>query len=252
MSKHNLSQKDSFSAEFSESVQAVILENVNKDAMIKATIEKELQDEITPIQSMKVSHVVEIQDKVRKLTTRSDATRQTIQVAGEGANKVQVYPSAMVHIGMDGEIDLDGKNDKLTVKLSNLQKVNGKSSISNLQGVKNASRLMKIQKASYDHRRDNKLLDDVSNFDFLVFEKDNMPESINIYYDGESRKIDETKALAMNVDDFGLIRIDFSDGAPVYHYGAAELYFIDVRGVTNLEIKDEVKTDDFDFFTVKI
>ncbi len=226
-----------------ESTQALILQNVCASAVVKVTVQKEGFDDIKPIPSMTVAKVIELQSKVRALNVNKDFISEIEEVATTDSGVVNVFPLAMIHLGLDGEIDL-GDNDKIIVEFtSGLGKVATDCNLKPLEGSRKSTRYVDFKKLTYQASKDEKMLD-LNGISYLAF--DTIPDEISLFYENEIKRVDALTLKAINKDNFGLVRVVKG----VNDYGTSDMYIIPVHEVVKCVIKDETQTNDFDIITI--
>jgi len=226
-----------------EGTQALILQNVSASAVVKVTIQKEGFDDVKPIPSMTVAKVIELQSKMRALNTNKDFISQIVEVPNEDAATTEVYPLAMIHIGVDGEISL-GENDLILVEFtSGLGKVTADCNVKPLGGNRIASKVVDMKKLTYQASKDEKMIE-LAGIDYLGF--DTVPDEISLFYETEIKRVDALALKALNNDNFGLVRVNKG----VNEYGTSNIYLLNVQEVVKCVVKDETQVQDFDIITI--
>lgn len=232
-----------------DNVQDLVFKNISPDATIKVVVRRDGEEEFTPIPTIGFGKLVEAHQKVKSIALASEVCLQVVNVANDDAGTTDVYDQVVLNICQGEYVQKD--SDTIVVYLSNLSKITADSEVFSVEGKVIGNKFSVLDKYSYIHTKDKQELD-VRGKHFLLVSPDNVPEEIVVYYEGnQSKDINEDLLKAINKSEHGLVRMDVAangDITPIF--GAKEIFVLDIRDVSKLVIKDEVKGANFDVYTL--
>ena len=251
MSNKVLNGLGSATFRITDNTQLICFRNVSPKATVKATIKRNGQQDSIVIPTMTLGQLIEGQQKMRKLKAQDDTVKNLVFADADvgGQEIVGVYPSACYHFCLDGEF-VQSDTDEIVLELKNLQNVED-SEVYTIQGKKVGVNVPIYKKHTMQHSRDSQDLNFGSNRILLV-EPDAIPEEIVLYFAGnESRVITPSILEDINVENFGLSRIDIAFNGDITHnFGYKEVLVLDLLGVQKVVFNDELLTDDYHVYTV--
>ncbi len=251
MKKTDLSGLTQKTFEITQNVKSLYFKNVSPATMIKVVVDKENQDIETPIRTMNLGKLLEGQDKINSIANDKTIVRHLRNVAADAANRIDVLENDELVLCLTGEYHL-GENDKITVYLTNLGKVNADSSVTENVGSKVGTKLINYGKVVFQKAHDEKKLE-LLGVSALLIDPTQIPESIELYYEDETRILDAEVLKQSNNNQFGLIRMATNEaGVSSPIFGHSECLFINMGGVRKCVLKDEGSADNITVYTVKL
>ncbi|WP_047788776.1 hypothetical protein [Tenacibaculum mesophilum] len=232
----------------SDDPQLLVLENVSVDAKLKTElIRQEGGSDQRLFNAMNVLQILEGQNKIQAfLTGKSVKQFQLKTVANADAGTNVVIDEAVVDLAYNGEILLN-QNDSVNNYLTNLGKTSSSAIYSfGGQDVSPYAYIMKEQtyKATEVQKEIN-----LSETDFLVFDKNNLPSEIDFRINGQKQKRTSEALLIDQKDMFNVVGFDEND-KPIF--GTAKAVVLDVRGMSNVYLEDNSEPRvDIKFYSVK-
>lgn len=250
MKKTELSGLTQKTLEITQNTQTLVFRNVSPNAKIKVVVDKEGRDILTPVPTMDLGKLLEGHDKMNSLISKRTVVRHLKNVAADGFNKIDVLVDVELHFCLDGEYPI-GENDKITVYLTELGKVNADSFVKEFVGAKQSEALINYGKVVFLKNHDEKKLD-ILGVSALLFDPANVPESIDLYYETETVSLSAEDLEQQNLNKFGLMRmVTDENGVSVPHFGFAECLFLSLTGVRKCVLKDETGVSDIVVYTIK-
>lgn len=160
-------------------------------------------------------------------------------------------------IALDGEISL-GIDDKLVISLSDMANSGGHMFVKG--GQEKSSNLFKFLKENFDGRNDEKRID-VSKYSFLAFTEDSMPQSVERFYEGETKRDTAEEIILIDDLNYGASLLNAVGGSDdgdsvvlpsIYAFdGAKAARVLEVRGLQTLVLKSDTGAD-WSFYGVKV
>lgn len=250
MRKTVLNTLDSKTIKIVGNVESLVFENISPKANIKVVVERKGEEIKTPIATMPLGRLLELQDKIKASSFNRDVVRQTKNVAADGVNKIDVLVNAKLVLCMDGEFPIDPDTDTFTILLTNLGKVAAASSVTEFTGSVVGSRLYSYKKVNFRKGLDEKKVD-INGVTEIFFDPASVPASIEVYFEGDHKVYSPHELKQVEHDKYNLVRMH-ENAAGVYSpvFGFAECLVLPLGGVHKVIFKDEAKASDIFFYTL--
>lgn len=243
-----LTQK-TLTIEKSDDPQLLVLQNVSVNAKLKTELIRQegTSGDQRLFNTMNVLQLLEAQNKIESFLS-GRKVKQIVIKEGEDTdlNPITVIDTAAIDLGYGGELMLN-QNDVVNNYITNLGKVEG-SSVLSFGGQDVSSFPYMVKEQTYKATEIQKQIN-LTETDFLVFDKDSLPTEIDFRINGQKQKRTSEALLLDQKDYFGFVGVDES-GSLIY--GTAKAVVLDVRGMSDVYLEDnsEPRTD-IKYYSVK-
>lgn len=270
MKKYDLGGKPSESIELtnSEEPQSLVFKDVSDNAVISVELSRDTRKGERTIVPLNLPFVVEAQNKIEALLASSQSavvngklfvtpvfdikklyyTKADHNTADpDPANHTfkKALKTSIVDLAFNGEIPL-GDNDRMDVDLKTLDSITS-TTMTVLGGRRTSKDIYTINQAIF---KDELTEVEVKNkeFDFIVFDKDAMPEEIEFMYGSQKRVLTAELILQLQEDRFGVVGID-ENNAPIL--GTNKAVVLRVSDATSVYLKHDNLAENLKYYTVK-
>lgn len=270
MEKVLLDGFDSMKIVIDEPLKRLHFSNINLDATIKVSIEREGNREYRSIPTMKLIDLLEIQNKAKMYT---DSLSKAIIILkhydkdDDDTDAVRLLHDFFIDLTKGGELNVL-ESDKITVELGVLGSLNHNSTVEPVNSLFKGGVPYEISDLFYPAIKKEKEYN-LSGVDYLAFNTDEMPSELLLYYNNDYRKITSDYLKSLNLDVHGQVlfggSINYDDddnssdrdggllnSSPdaIYH-GYNNILLLPVGSATRVICRDEENSEDYSFYSIK-
>ena len=197
---------------------------------------------------MKLIELIETQNKIKtyqrgldKIIAIDPTAKDTLEAT------ISVMPFVVLDISKIGEVNI-GPNDSVIVEMASMYKVKENSFITSEGGEVKNGQLISISKMTYKSNQDQKDIQGMAKIDYLVFDKDKLPDEIVLYYPSEVIRLTADLLKAKNYNMHNVVSMNTDNSG--HSFGCKNVLLYPVHSVKKCVLKDETNVADYNFYTV--